>query len=433
MEKLLQHIWQHRLIPPSELRTTDNRILQIINPGLLNTDAGPDFFNATVKIDDQTWAGNIEIHIKASDWYAHNHHSDPAYQTIILHVVLISDTHIKRPDGTTIPQFQLTLSPDLHEAYEKLTNQSPYDLPCENTLHTVPQIYISDWINALAYQRVQQKADAINLIRTQLQGNWEESAYITLFRTLGASKNSDPLERLARRTPLSILRHQADDLFATEAILMGQAGLIPEKCEPGTYPYELMREYRHYAAKHALKPLPASSWQMGRMRPHNFPHRRIALMASIINRNPNIFRTLLNITTEEHLRELMQAPLSDYWQKHYTFNPDSTEIKTAAVGATTRHLVMINAIVPLRYAYFNHLGNTESADNAIQALHAIPSEENRIVDIFKNAGLKSNTAFTSQALIQLRRNYCEPRKCIYCRLGHRHLLNHSYNPIRLSR
>lgn len=427
MEKLMHYVWLHRLFPAERLKTVDGKRLEIISPGTYNPDSGPDFFNAAIAIDGQTWAGNVEIHIKASDWYNHHHDRDKAYDSVILHVVDTDNMKVKRRDGTVIPQFRMPCSPLLNSDYLNLTKRAPIELPCASTIKTIPQLYVTDWLSALAYERVQQKADRISQERQYADGSWEEAAYMTLARSLGSGKNSDQMERLARLCPLRILRKQADSLTATEAILFGQSGLLPQSTDQSTYAGQLFSEYSFYAAKYGLSPMDSATWRMGRMRPLSLPYRRIALLAALIARRGALLDSILEVRNFERAAKLFSIELSPFWDTHYTFTTP-TENLPPVLGKNAIELMMINAVIPLKYAFAVYNGHYEQSTEAVEMLHRIKAESNSIVELFSQAGLRGKSAFTSQALIQLRRQYCEPRKCLYCRIGHRYLAGCALRP-----
>lgn len=423
----MHYVWQHRLFAAKPLRTVDGRRLEIINPGIYNTDAGPDFFNATIIIDGQTWVGNIEIHLRASDWYRHHHDTDCAYDSVILHVVDADDTIVRRPDGAIIPQFRLPCSPTLNADYTSLTSPAPGDLPCADSIRTLPKLYLTDWISALAYERVQQKADRIETIRQHAAGSWDEAAFITVARSLGAGKNSEPFERLARITPLRILRKHTNSPFSLEALLFGQAGLLPDSPSPDSYAAKLRDEYTFLATKYDLHPMQKEGWKMGRMRPLSLPYRRIALLATIVASTPHLLDSICSATSLDRVKSLFCKPLSQFWLNHYSFTTAGTDIPQV-LGRASIELLMINAVIPLTYAFNMYIGQYEASTQAVEMLHKVNSEANSIVTLFATAGIKSKTAFTSQALIQLRRQYCEPRKCLYCRIGHRYLSSRAIRP-----
>ena len=421
MEKLMQYVWQHRLWTQQDMRTTDGRVVQVIDPGRLNTDAGPDFFNAKIKLDGETWAGNVEIHYKASDWFRHHHDQDAAYDSVILHVVDKDDAPIYRKNGQLIPQLRMPCSPEFHERYQHLVGNSHSELPCSEEIATLPQIYISDWLGALAHERLYNKVERINGLLETYHGDWEEVCYITIARCLGFGINGDAFERLAASMPLRFMRKHSDSLLSIEALLFGQSGLLDNVNATGdAYLSSLVTEYQFLANKFSLRRPSALGWKMARMRPANFPHRRIALLAAMIYGGFNMMWRIKQVTTIENAHELFDVRLSGYWSCHYTFGPQSSTSQRAISDASI-NILLINAVAPLIYAHAMSCKDNDLCDHAITLLQAIPPEKNSIIEMFSRAGIKSQNAFATQALIELRRQYCETHKCLYCRIGHRML------------
>ena len=420
MERLMQYVWQHRLWSQQDLRTVDGRRLQIIDPGQLNTNSGPDFFNAKVKIEGELWAGNIELHVRASDWYRHNHDKDKSYDSVILHVVDKDDSPVYRSNGELIPQLCMTCSPDFHRHYASLVNNSNSELPCASEIASLSSMHLTDWISTLTYERLHRKVEHINTLLTRFAGDWEEVCYITFARSLGFGVNSEVFERLAMNMPLRFMRKHSDSLLSIEALLLGQSGLLSKTSADNVYSQSLKTEYQFLSNKFSLTPIDASQWRMARMRPYNFPHRRIALLAQLIYEGFRLMSQIIEAKTEDAIRLIFRKELTGYWANHFTWDTiDGRSSK--ALSETSITAILINTVVPLLYAYGLTCDNDELIDRATMLLQTLPSEKNSIVELFTRAGIKSPDAFTSQALIQLRREYCETRKCLYCRIGHRML------------
>lgn len=418
MERLMQYIWQHRLWTQQEMRTVDGRVVQIIDPGRINTDAGPDFFNAKVKIDGETWAGNVEIHVKASDWLRHHHDADPAYDSVILHVVEKDDMAIRRSDGQIIPQLRMPCNPDFHKQYHELISKSSTELPCSDQIGNLSPIYITDWIDTLAHERLYRKSGRIEELLKRYNGNWEEVCYITIARCLGFGINSDAFERLAASMPLRFMGKHSDSLLSIEALLFGQSGLLDGASDDDAYVKSLKSEYRFLANKFALRQPQSLGWKMARMRPANFPHRRIAILAEMIHGGFRMMSNIIQASNEAEARSVFGLKLTGYWSNHYSFGPASPKTMRAMSDSSVS-LLLINAVVPLTYAYGLSRNDTEMCDRAMNMLQSLPAENNSIIQLFARAGLSCKDALTSQALIQLRREYCETRKCLFCRIGHR--------------
>lgn len=402
------------------MRTVDGRIIQVIDPGQLNTNSGPDFFNAKIKIDGKTWAGNIEIHVRASDWMRHRHDSDPAYDSVILHVVEKDDMAIKRSNGEIIPQLRMPCNPEFHKRYHDLVNNATTELPCAAEISKIPSIYITDWLGTLAHERLYRKVSHLTELQQKNMGDWEGTCYITIARSMGFGINSDAFERLAMSLPLRFMSKHSDSLLSIEALLFGQSGLLERTQEADPYISSLATEYKFLSNKFSLRQPPSLGWKMARMRPANFPHRRIALLAAMIHGGFNMMSRIINSSDEASARSLFDIRLTGYWENHYHFGAASTK-SAKALSDSSISILLINAVAPLIYAYGQARNDSAMCDKAVSLLQSLPPEHNSIIELFKRAGIASKDAFTSQALIQLRREYCETRKCLYCRIGHRML------------
>lgn len=414
----MQYIWQHKLWLSEDMVTNDGRRVRVIDPGLLNTDAGPDFFNAKVEIDGHLWVGNVEIHVRASDWKRHHHDEDPAYDSVILHVVEKDDAPVHRINGELIPQVELRVSPRFNECYDRLINAT-VELPCAARIKEVPQLTVTEWIEALAFERLHGKVDRVRELYDRYNGSWEDICYVMLARTLGFGINNDAFERLARVTPLRLLHKHSDSILQVEALLFGQAGLLNGAHDSETYYQQLTREYAFLANKFSLRPIEGSAWRLFRSRPQNFPYRRIALLAQFVHGGFNLMNDILDAAGyTSALRELFDVELSGYWATHYSFGKPSPSAGRA-LSSGSIDIVLINVVAPLYYARGEMTDDYTMTDRAIELLEDLRPERNSIVTMFQNAGIRCDNALTSQALIQLRRSYCEARKCIYCRLGHR--------------
>lgn len=421
MEKLMQYIWQHRLWQPPEMKTADGSRIRIIDPGKLNTGSGPDFFNAKIKIGDQMWAGDVELHVRASDWHRHNHHTDPAYNSVILHVVAKDDMPIKRYDGNIIPQLKMDCSPDFRSRYDALVNLADRDLPCSQEISTMEPIHLHSWLDALAYERLYRKSDRIRGYLTHFAGDWESTCYVTLARALGFGVNSEPFERLALSLPLQFIGKHSDSQLSIEALLFGQAGFLDNQENPDTYTSLLKQEYAFLANKFSLTQPRSLGWKMARMRPPNFPHRRIAFLASLLFGGFKLMSKILETTSVEDIPGLFTSEFVGYWASHYTFGAASETPAPSALSRASISILAINVVIPLMHAYSTAIDNRELTVRAISLFQELKPESNSIVSLFTSRGVECPDAWTSQALIQLRREYCEVRKCLYCRIGHRML------------
>lgn len=425
MERLMQYVWQHRLFPPRGLTTVDGVRVSVIDQGRINTGPGPDFFNAKVMIGGRLWAGDIEIHVRASDWHRHGHDSDPAYDSVILHVVDRDDTMIRRRNGETIPQLALPCSPEFGDRYRLLTDRAPGPvLACRHVIGTMAPVHILDWISALALERLHSKADRITQMLGQYAGDWDQAAFVTLARALGFGINSEPFERLAMSVPLRLLLKHSDSVMSVEALLFGQSGLLDTAPAADPYVSRLIAEYTFLAAKYGLRRPESMRWKMGGIRPGGFPHRRIALLAAMACGGFRLLPRIISATGEYEVASIFDIGLSGYWRRRYTFGTESPSAPESLSASSVRTL-MINVAAPLTSAYGAARGDSDATARAVALLESLPAERNRIVALFADAGVKVTDALTSQALIQLRHAYCETRKCLYCRIGHRMLASHA--------
>lgn len=415
-ESILHYIWQQKLFVSSDMMTTDGEQIEVIDVGKLNIDAGPDFFNAKIKIGNTLWAGNVEIHLQSSDWFKHNHQDNKAYDSVILHIVKKSDAEVYRTDGEKIPQVELNFSKQIETDYIQLISEQKW-IPCADKIKFVPEIFIQSWKNTLLVERLEQKMEAIvNLLNANNQ-HWEEAFYITLARNFGFGTNSQAFEQLAKATPLSALGKHKNNLFQLEAILFGQSGLLDNSFKD-EYVEKLKKEYEFLAAKFDLKPLKASQWKLLRLRPDNFPHVRIAQFAALIHSSSKLFSKVLEKPELDYLNKVFDLKPSEYWHTHYTFASESTK-KSKSLGQQSKNILYINTVIPFLFCYESQKGNQEMKDKALELLEAIPEERNSIITGWKSLGLTVKTAYDSQALLQLKKNYCDDKKCLRCRIGHK--------------
>lgn len=417
MEKLMQYIWQHQLIDTRHLVTTDGKRVQVIDAGRLNRDAGPDFFNAKIRIDGCMWVGNVEIHYKASDWRRHNHHTDKAYDSVILHIVEVDDMAVTRTNGEVIPQMVMRAAPTLRGDYMKLVDNAPL-LSCGERIPSIDKFIITDWLNSLSLERLQSKSERIESWLDLYKGNWEEVCYVTLSRNMGFGINSDAFERLARSLPLSFLQKHADSIFQIEAFLLGQAGLLVDERNDDAYYSRLRGEYAFLQNKFGLIPLPEDAWKFFRLRPQNFPHRRLAMLSQYIHGGFSLFARLCQTATIDDMRSLFQVQLSGYWDTHYTFETTSPA-STSVLGIPAIDIILINTVAPLLYTYGIHTGDDTYTDRAQWIWESLRPEQNSIIRRFAAIGIEAKSALESQAVIQLYNEYCQNKKCLYCRIGHK--------------
>lgn len=395
--------------------------VRIIDPGTLNRDSGPDFFNAKVRIGERVWVGNIEIHLKASDWNRHRHGEDPAYDNVILHVVSVDDAEIFRKDGSKIPQMAVSLPQNFYSAFGYLTSTVP-EIRCASRLHGIPPIHRSDWIESLAVERLQQKADRIDETLRQYHGDWNSACFVTLARGLGFGLNAIPFEMLAKSVCLNHLRRHSDNMLQMEAIFFGQAGMLDSCLNPEDARYQLMcREYQFLSRKYDLRPIPKVSWKFARTRPQNFPYRRIALLAKAMAETPDLLNRIISVGDDiDGLRRLFRWKVDSYWSRRLTFGGDNqTDAQPPMLSDASINILLINVVAPLMYAYALRHSDHDMKEASFGLLTSLPPERNAYVKAWLPYGFKPANAAESQALLQLRREYCDRHYCLRCRFAHR--------------
>lgn len=416
----MQQAWRFRLWGTGLLQTCQGKTVEIVDPGRWNKIAGPDFIDARIKVDDMVYGGCIEIHRHASDWYRHGHETDPAYDNVVLHVVGEDDCRINDREGREILQATMSIGAGFAGMLNGLLADKNYVLPmCGNALPSVMDIFKTDWITALAFERLNRKADDILRQLERENGDWLYVVFITLARGLGFGTNAENMERVARSVSLKTLLKHSDNVEAIEAILTGQAGLLDTQHPADGYEARLGREYAFYSAKYGLTPIDKPIWRMSARNMANTPYRRLALLAQLVSRYGSDIGTKLSEPSDiDAVRRYLNVEPSDYWS-HTTVFGRRSSTKMSALGRQSQDLLIINVIVPLVYARGLITGNYELFDRAVQIWESVEGEQNSITRGFKAHGIEANDAFTSQALIQLHREYCERRRCPECRLGHR--------------
>ena len=418
MEQLLHYVWKHKIFPLKELKTTTGQQVEVIDTGLANTDAGPDFFNAKLKLDGVLWIGNIEIHERSSDWFKHGHHADAGYNSVILHIASEIDTEISRSNGERIPQIQLICPEAVRTNYKELLETDSYP-PCYRIIPSLPPFTAHSWMTALQMERFEQKATLLNERLKRCQGNWEDAFFITLARNFGFGLNGDAFETWAHRLPFRAVDKHRNDLFQIEAIFFGQAGILEDSDGDGYY-LRLKKEYTNLQHKFGLIPMDASLWRFLRLRPANFPHIRIAQLACLYHRAYGLLSRIMETETLQGVRDILKGGTSEYWLTHYTFGGSSPS-RPKTLSNTSLDLLIINTVVTFLYAYGLHKGNRVLCARAGSFLEELKAENNYITRMWEQCGMKASNAADSQALIQLKKEYCDKKKCLYCRIGYEYL------------
>lgn len=418
MERLLHYVWKYKLYTATPLITTEGRPVQVIDPGMQNTDAGPDFFNAKIKIDGTLWVGSVEIHDKSSDWLLHHHDTDKAYDCVILHIIGFNDFQPVRTNGNPIPQMLLTVPENILRSIDWLLYREAA-LPCLDHITGIAPLHIACWMEALLSERLERKTHDIFLLLDAYQADWNEVFYITLTRNFGFGVNNDAFERLAKSLPLRCIQKQRSSQSQIEAMLFGQAGMLAEENDDHYYRL-LQREYDFLRHKFGLSPMEDFVFKNLRTRPLNFPYLKVAQLAALWVRHDTLFSAILEAGSTGEIKKYFRIPPSGYWETHYHFRYASPR-KEKTIGENALNILLINTVVPMLFAYGLHNKRPEYCERATRLLESIPPEKNTIVSTFCNAGITVRHAGDSQALIQLKREYCEKKKCLYCRIGFRML------------
>ncbi|HNW55358.1 MAG TPA: DUF2851 family protein, partial [Bacteroidales bacterium] len=344
-EEFLHYIWQYRLYQPGLFLQTGEQ-LEVLHPGMHNSDSGPDFFNARIRIGNTTWAGNIEIHILSSDWKRHNHQQDMSYDNVILHVVWRDDVPVSRNDGSLIPTLELDGLYSEHAWKNYLSFMaSKRWVPCETQINHVDAFVRTAWLDRVLVERLERKALQVELILGLTQNDWAQAFYRLLARNMGFKLNNQAFEMLAKSLPFPYLAKHADNLFQVEAMVFGQAGML-ENTFTDEYPQKLKMEYEFLKKKFDLTPIDAHLWRFMRLHPGNFPTLRLAQFAAIIHHSSVIISQLFLSTDVTTYQKLFGAHASEYWNTHYTFDKPSA-FKRKSLGASAIDLLIINLVAPI--------------------------------------------------------------------------------------
>lgn len=413
-ERLLQFIWQFQYFNKSELATTAGETIQIIFPGQHNTNQGPDFSDAKIKIERTIWAGTVELHLKTSDWKKHNHHGDKNYNNVILHVVWEEDVELAEV-LKRIPVLELKerVSKILLQRYEELMNSSSF-IPCEKNIQNVRDITWKSWKERLLAERLVRKAKTVETHLQQNNFHWEETFWWLLARNFGIKVNADAFEAIAKSLPITILAKHKSQINQLEALLFGQAGLLGNKHKED-YPKLLWREYKFLKEKYKLKPVHQPIHFL-RMRPGSFPTIRLAQLAILISDSSHLFS---KIKEAQHIKEVKQwfdVTANDYWHYHYRFD-EASAFKRKNLGATMTDNIIINTVVPVLFAYGDYHDDSKYKDKALQWLEETAAESNSITKGFLKLSIENKNAFDSQGLIELKNGYCNEKRCLECGVG----------------
>jgi len=416
-EPFLYFLWQHQFFYKSKLRAVSGEPVEILYPGYRNHGAGPDFRDARIRIGGQLWAGDVEIHLRSSDWYAHHHETetDPAYDAVILHVVYQYDMPVFNRHGAEIPSLELRhrIPDGIYQTYLQLQSSSS-PLKCAPFLPVEPLVW-HKWLERLFVERLEEKTGALQNLLDQTVNDWESVFFRQLLRYFGMVHNTGAFEEIARRIPFHIFRKYTDDVERLEALLLGTAGLLNPPPHPDTYSERLWNHYRFLAAKHELTPAERPV-KHGRIRPANFPSIRLAQFAMLYHKHPRIFDRVMSEPALDRVRSLFRVIPSSYWENHYLPGKEGKKSRKIP-GAQFIDGLILNAVVPVRFAYYRTYGKDEQAMQAVEWANLLPPENNRIVRFYRPYGIPVQNAAGTQALIRLFKGYCNQNNCINCAIG----------------
>jgi hypothetical protein len=413
-EMLLHYFWRNQLFHALDLHTTDHRALKLVYPGNAHQNAGPDFKQAVIKIDGITWVGDVEIHVRTSDWLRHGHQHDAKYQSVILHVVYQHDVELEE----NFPTLELKeyIPPSMVAEYEQMSCSRDL-LPCRQSLPEVTPLQFASWLSRLAVERMQRKQQEVVQVVRECHHNWQEAVFRCFVANFGFSTNASAFELLSKNLPYRYVLKHKDSRLQIYALVFGQAGLLEQlPDEPDSYFESLQSEYDYLKYKYGLTPIPAKIWNLLRLRPQNFPCVRLAQLSECLYRIPELMELLLNDADISLLRGVSLFEPSDYWKSHLHFGRDSPT-RPRKIGQQTFNLLVINVVVPVRLAYAAFRGDDAGRDHTMALLETCDFESNHITRQYVSAGFPSGHALYSQAILELYKGYCTPKRCANCDIG----------------
>jgi hypothetical protein len=414
-EDFLHHVWQHKKFAVTQLQTTTGESIQILHSGQYLQLAGPDFFNAQIIIGNQKWAGNIEIHLKSSDWYLHNHEKDANYDSVILHVVWEHDTPIFRKDNLEIPTLELRNYiglTDVHK-YQSLITQKSW-IYCENDIHKVNDFIFKNWQERLYFERLERKSSEIAQLLKESNNDWEAVLFCLLAKNFGLNTNGALFLNMAKSIPFSVIRKASFAIENLEALFFGQANMLQTNFQD-SYPNKLQHDYNYLCHKYTISIRVFDKVEFFKHRPDNFPTIRLAQLAALYHKEHNLFSKIVNVSSITEIYTLFQIEVNDYWETHYNFDKKSLA-KKKKMSHSFIDLIVMNTLIPVRFAYEQSL-HKESSQEIIELTTALQPEKNIIIDKFAAIGILAENAFQSQSLLQLKKEYCDAKKCLQCAIG----------------
>jgi hypothetical protein len=414
-EDFLHYIWKFKKFDSLNLKSVQGELITILKTGDYLELAGPDFFNAHIEIGNQKWAGNVEIHLKSSDWYLHNHEKDPAYKNVILHVVWENDTAIFRENNTEIPVLVLKdyVSKEIIENYKALVSPKTW-IYCERQLKDLDRFVFKNWQERLFFERLERKSKFIAHLLEETNQDWEAVLFCLLAKNFGLNTNGNSFLQISMAIPFSVIRKESFEIENLEALLFGTAGLFEVEKED-VYYKDLKFRYFYLLHKYQIEKTYTEPLQFFKLRPDNFPTIRLSQLAALYHKHQNLFSKIIELKSVDAVYRLLSVSASSYWQNHYQFDKESPK-KSKTLSKSFIDLLIINTIIPLQFTYSNIMGESISED-LIDFMNEVTSEKNVIMDKFNSFGIQSKTAFESQTLLELKNEYCERKACLKCAIG----------------
>ncbi|MDA0713670.1 MAG: DUF2851 family protein [Bacteroidetes bacterium] len=413
-EEYIHYIWQYGLYDQVGLRTTEGLEIEILKRGFHNSQSGPDFTDVRLKLGEQEWVGHVEIHYRSKDWYDHGHQYDPAYNNVILHVVLTHDIEVRTQSGGVPPTLSLAqrFSIDHFRHYDSFITSKTW-VPCEKEMAQIGRLKVIDVLDRMISERLEQKSQRFLEELERCQGNWEQVVFMSLAMAMGAKVNAEPFRVLTLITPLEVIKKHRDDPFILEALFLGQAGFLTEPMDD--HARRLSKEYDFLKHKYGLQAMTKVTWKLAPVRPASAPQVRIVQLSRLFHGTANLFSLLLEGSLKD-MHDAFDINLDGYWQDHHSLaKPSKPQIKR--IGQDVRNSLFINVAAVLRFSYAIHQEKQLFKDSAVSLLETIPSEENTIIRKWREIGVQAENAMDSQALIQLKREHCDKRKCLTCSIG----------------
>ncbi|HEY9184735.1 MAG TPA: DUF2851 family protein [Salegentibacter sp.] len=416
-EDFLHYLWKHKKFDFTRARTSDGQTVVLVDPGMHNYNAGPDFFNARIRIGGQLWAGNVEIHLRASDWYFHRHEADRNYDNVILHVVWEDDIEVYRKNNSIIPSLALSGLVDkiLLDQYRNLVTVREKWINCENNFPDIDEFRLRHWLERVYFERLENKSELILQMLKASENNWEAVLFKLLSKNFGLNVNGDAFLSFAQSFDFPLVQRCASDRLKLEALFFGQAGLL-ERASSENYFRNLQKEYEFLRHKYQLKNEQVVRPKFFRLRPDNFPNIRLSQLASLYYRHKNLFSELIRAKELNSISEIFNVETSKFWQTHYSFDK-AHKNRTKRITSSFVNLIVINTIVPLKFCY-NRATGEEPEEDILNILTDIKAESNSVIDKFNllRSGTATN-ALDSQAVLQLKNDYCDKNKCLSCEIG----------------